>query len=97
MARTRVSAMARIRRNRNLTLGVMTLPAMSPTVCPLFLSETTRAPKSWTAPMKMEPNNTQRSAGTQPHMTARAGPTMGPVPAMEVKWWPKTMPFLVGT
>jgi len=30
-------------------------------------------------------------------MTAMAGPTIGPVPAMEVKWCPKTIAFLVGT
>ena len=44
------------------------------------------APKSCTAPIKIDPKTTQRSAGTQPHMMAMAGPTIGPVPAMEVKW-----------
>ena len=26
-----------------------------------------------------------------------AGPTIGPVPAIDVKWWPKMMPLRVGT
>ena len=47
--------------------------------------------------MKIEPSTTHNSAGTQPHMMAIAGPTIGPVPAMEVKWWPKTTDLLVGT
>ena len=70
---------------------------MSPTVWPLLRIETTSAPKSWTAPMKIDPKTTQSNAGTQPHITAIAGPTIGPVPAIEVKWWPKTTDFEVGT
>ncbi len=30
-------------------------------------------------------------------MTAIAGPTIGPVPAIEVKWWPNRIDFSVGT
>ena len=47
--------------------------------------ETTKAPKSCTAPMKIDPNNTHSNAGSQPQKTAMAGPTIGPVPAMLVK------------
>ena len=47
--------------------------------------------------MKIDPNNTQSRAGNQPQITAKAGPTMGPVPAIDVKWWPNTTPFEVGT
>ena len=54
-------------------------------------------PKSCTAPMKMEPMRTHRRAGSQPQMMAMAGPTMGPVPAMEVKWWTKRTERRVGT
>ena len=36
----------------------------------------------------MDPNTIQRQAGSQPQMMPIAGPTMGPVPAMEVKWCP---------
>lgn len=70
---------------------------MSPTVCPRLRNETTRAPKSCTAPIRMEPKSTQSRAGSHPQMTATAGPTMGPVPAMDVKWWPKMTERLVGT
>ncbi len=42
-------------------------------------------PKSWTAPIIIEPTKTQISAGSHPQITAIAGPTMGPVPAMEAK------------
>ena len=59
--------------------------------------EMIRAPKSCTAPITTLPTNTQSSAGTHPQMMAMAGPTMGPVPAMEVKWCPKMTSFLVGT
>ena len=59
--------------------------AMSPIDWPRFRKLTTSAPKSCTAPMKIDPNNTQHNAGIQPHMMAIAGPTIGPVPAMLVK------------
>ena len=55
------------------------------TVCPLLRNDTTSDPRSCTAPMKIDPNTTQSSAGSQPHITAMAGPTIGPVPAMLVK------------
>ena len=61
------------------------MPAMSPMDLPLCLRLITRAEKSWTAPMVMVPTVTQIRAGTQPQMTASAGPTMGAAPAIEVK------------
>jgi hypothetical protein len=64
---------------------------------PWLRIEMISAPKSWTAPMTMLPTNTHNNAGTHPQMMAMAGPTMGPVPAIEVKWWPKMTSFLVGT
>ena len=36
-------------------------------------------------PIKIEPKTTQIKAGSHPHITPIAGPTMGPVPAIEVK------------
>ena len=75
----------------------ITMPVMSAMVWPLWRREITRAPRSWTAPMKIEPRKTQSRAGTQPQMMPMAGPTMGPVPAMEVKWWPKMTCLRVGT
>ena len=97
MASTTVSAMNKVKRNNNRTRLFSKRPAMSPTVWPLLRRLTTKAPKSCTAPMRMEPNTTQSSAGTQPHMIAIAGPTIGPVPAIEVKWCPKTTDLRVGT
>jgi hypothetical protein len=52
---------------------------------PLCLMEMTREPKSWTAPMKIEPTTIHMTAGSQPHITAIAGPTIGPVPEIEAK------------
>jgi hypothetical protein len=77
--------------------GLMYLEVNSDTDLPWFRMEMISAPKSCTAPITMEPTNTHSSAGTQPQMTAMAGPTIGPVPAMEVKWWPKITSFFVGT
>ena len=96
IARTIQSATIRMTRKSVRTRGPRRSPATSPTVRPLFLSETASAPRSCTAPMKIAPRTTQMIAGTQPHITAMAGPTMGPVPAIEVKWWPKTTERLVG-
>ena len=47
--------------------------------------------------MKMFPSQTQASAGSQPQHMAMAGPTMGPAPAMEEKWWPKRTIRWAGT
>lgn len=90
MAMTIQSAKKMISMKRNLTRGLMMLPAMSPMERPWFRKEITIEPKSCTAPMKMEPIRIQTSAGTQPQMMAMAGPTIGPVPVIEVKWSPKS-------
>ena len=47
--------------------------------------------------IKIDPSNTHSRAGNQPQNTAMAGPTMGPVPAMLVKWCPKMTCLRVGT
>ena len=49
----------------------------------------TSAPKSCTAPTKMPPSTTHSIAGSQPQMTAMAGPSMGDSPVIEAYWWPK--------
>ena len=85
IAKTIVKAINKIERKSSRALGASTLPATSPTVCPRLRIDITREPKSCTAPIKIDPKMTQRSAGSQPHTTARAGPTIGPVPAIEVK------------
>ena len=89
IARTTVSDKNRMARNSTRARGLIKRPAISPTVWPRFRSDTTNAPKSCTAPIKIEPKNTQIRAGSQPQKTATAGPTIGPVPAMLVKWCPK--------
>ena len=63
----------------------------------LLRMDTTSAPKSWTAPTRIDPSKTQTRAGSQPHITAIAGPTIGPVPAMDVKWCPNSTELSVGT
>ena len=45
--------------------------------------DTTRAEKSWTQPMSNEPPTTHSMAGSQPQMTAMAGPSIGARPVME--------------
>jgi hypothetical protein len=41
--------------------------------------------------MKITPSTIQISTGPQPKASAAAmGPTIGPAPAMELKWWPNT-------
>ena len=85
MASTTVSAKNSTSKNKTRVRGEINRPATSPTLCPSFRRLTTSAPKSWTAPMKMQPKTTHNTAGNQPQKTAMAGPTMGPVPAMLVK------------
>ena len=46
---------------------------------------------------KMVPSVTHRKAGSQPQITATAGPTIGAAPATEVKWWPHSTHLFVGT
>ena len=50
---------------------------------PWFLMEMVKAPKSCTPPMMVDPTKIQIMAGTQPRIITIAGPTIGPVPAME--------------
>ena len=52
--------------------------------------ETTRAPKSCTAPMKIAPSTTHSIAGSQPQMTAMAGPSIGDRPVIDAYWWPNS-------
>ena len=66
-------------------------------VCPLFLVEAHREPRSCIPAKKTVPIVTQRNAGSHPQIIAMAGPTMGAAPATEVKWWPQRTNLLVGT
>lgn len=65
--------------------GPTTSPATWPMDRPRWRALITRVEKSCTAPMKSVPSETQTSAGSQPQITAMAGPTMGAAPAMEAK------------
>ena len=52
--------------------------------------DTTSAPKSCTAPTKMAPTTTHNIAGSQPQMTAMAGPSIGDSPVIDAYWWPNS-------
>ena len=65
-------------------LGEMISPMYWPIDFPWWRAEMIRVPKSCTAPIKMEPNTTHSIAGSQPQITAIAGPMMGDEPAIEV-------------
>ena len=84
MAITMRSARKTIIKNAYLTLLFIYLEVVSAMETPLFLMDTTSAPKSWTAPITMEPMSIHSIAGTQPQIIPIAGPTIGPVPAIEV-------------
>jgi len=47
--------------------------------------------------MNSEPPTTQIMAGSQPQITAMAGPSIGDKPVIEAKWWPKRTPRGAGT
>ena len=72
-------------RNSARALLPMIIPVKSPMEWPLFFAESTKHPKSCTAPMKIVPKTTHSTAGSQPHITAIAGPTIGAAPATDVK------------
>ena len=61
-----------------------------PSDIPRARMETTRAPKSCTAPMKIAPSTTHSIAGSQPQMTAMAGPSIGERPVIDAYWWPNS-------
>ena len=72
-------------KNSTCTRRLMTCPAISPIDLPLWRKLMTRAEKSCIAPMNTVPTQIQMSAGSQPQITAIAGPTMGAAPAIDAK------------
>jgi hypothetical protein len=66
------------------TRGEIMRPAISPMEWPRWRKLMTSAAKSWTAPIITVPSATQTSAGSQPQITAIAGPTIGAAPAIDV-------------
>ena len=84
MAITMRSAKKTIMKNAYFTLLFIIWEVVSAMETPLFLMDTTSEPKSWTAPITMDPIRIHSIAGTQPQIIPIAGPTIGPVPAMDV-------------
>lgn len=59
----------------------ITVPAIEPIDWPLLRILAQMADISWTPAIKMVPSTTQMMAGTQPQITAIAGPMIGAAPA----------------
>ena len=102
MAKAKTAPTSQIRkkmisRNRTRERGPMKRSVSLPTLSPSWRIESTRAPKSWLAPMKIAPTTIHNSAGTQPQTIAMAGPRMGAAPAIEAKWCPHNTSRRVGT
>jgi len=72
-------------RNNTRTRSLIIRDEISAILLPFSLTLITRAPKSWTAPMKIVPNTTQSIAGSQPQYAATQGPMIGAAPAIDVK------------
>ncbi len=67
----------------DLARGPIRPSAMAPIDRPLARTEITRAPKSWTQPIRIAPKTTHSMAGSQPHTTAMAGPSIGDSPVID--------------
>ena len=83
-------------RNSTRTRPLIIPAEISAILLPFSFTLMTRAPKSWTVPIKTVPNTTHSIAGSQPQYAATHGPMIGAAPAIEVKWCPKRICFLVG-
>ena len=70
-------------RNSTFARAPMTPSATLPMDWPFARMETTSAEKSCTQPTKTAPKTTHSMAGTQPQMTATAGPSIGANPVIE--------------
>ena len=82
---TRSSKKKMISKNRTRARLPMSDSASVPIELALCRVEIQRVPRSCTAPAKIVPSTTQRNAGSQPQITAIAGPTIGAAPATDVK------------
>ena len=72
-------------RNRIRILLFIVEAEISATDLPFSFKLSTKAPKSCTAPIKIEPRTTHERAGSQPQYTAMQGPIIGAAPAIDVK------------
>ena len=77
--------------------GPMLSEMISPMERPLFLTDANMDPKSCTAPKNSPPMSTQRVTGIHPNTAAWMGPVMGPAPAMDEKWCPRSTEGFAGT
>jgi len=68
---------------RDLARLPMSPSAMAPMDIPRARTDTTSAPRSCTQPTMMAPRTTHSMAGSQPQITAMAGPSMGDRPVTE--------------
>ena len=95
----RTSHVRHITKHKNIILILLfiTEDAILAIDWPFSFKLIVNAPKSWTAPISTVPNTTHKTAGNQPQKTAIQGPIIGAAPAIEVKWWPNKICFLVGT
>ena len=70
---------------------------IKPIVLPLFLTDAYIEAKSWTAPKKTPPIKIQSKTGNHPKIAAWIGPLIGPAPAIDANWCPKTTFVSAGT
>ena len=89
-AMTRMRVMYAKIRNSFLALSPMDSDMIVPMERPLFLTEAKSDPKSCTAPKNSPPTSIQIVTGIHPKMAAWMGPVMGPAPAIEEKWCPRS-------
>src|SRR5699024_8388813 len=64
---------------------------------PVWRADAESDPMSCMPAKNTVPDGTHKNAGSQPQITATAGPTIGAAPATEVKWWPHKTHLFVGT
>ena len=76
--------------NNVLPRGPTRFSVTFPSDIPRARMDTTSAPKSCTAPTKMAPRTIHTIAGSQPQMTAMAGPSIGDSPVIDAYWWPNS-------
>ena len=84
-------------RNNRYVSGLMRRRPICANPSPRWRRLATSDEKSCTPPMNTAPMAIHSSAGPHPNTSAALmGPTIGPAPAMELKWCPNTMGVGVG-
>ena len=85
IAKTTVRAMNKTKRKSKRTRLLSNLPAMSPTVCPLLRRTDHQGSEIMHCPNQDRTEEHPKQGRHPTPMMAMAGPTIGPVPAIEVK------------